>query len=204
MTFLELCQRLRQEVGAAGNGPANVASQSGGYARFVSWIATAWRELQNERRWAFDWAQTAIDLNAMDTEYSLPSDFDVWDAETLRFAGAKINVVPWHEIDKDISGTFGRAAIAPDGVLHLNAPPDNEGGLTFEYWRTPQALTGNTDTPRMPERFHMAIVYRAMLQYALYENAQEVAQQAGRNMVKIETQMVESQLPRINLPPSLA
>jgi len=204
MTFLELCQRLRQEVGAAGNGPASVNSQSGEYARFVSWIATAWRELQNEHRWAFDWARGEIELTALDTEYSLPSDFDVWDSETLQFAGERIEVVPWHYLDKGVAGTFGRVAIAPDGVLHLNAPPDNEGGLTFEYWRTPQELVENTDQPRMPSRFHMCVVYRAMMQYALYENAQEVAQQAGRNSLRIENRLMESQLPHIELPPSLA
>jgi len=204
MTFLELCQRLRQEVGAAGNGPANVVSQSGEYARFVGWTATAWRELQNERRWAFDWARGEVELTALDTEYSLPSDFDVWESETLQFAGERIKVVPWYELEKDVAGTFGRVAIAPDGVLHLNAPPANAGNLTFEYWRTPQELVNNADQPRMPSRFHLCVVYRAMMQYALYENAQEVAQQAGRNAVKMEILLMESQLPRVELPPSLA
>jgi len=204
MTFLELCQRLRQEVGAAGNGPANVVSQSGEYARFVSWIATAWRELQNEHRWAFDWARGEVELTALDTEYSLPSDFDVWDSETLQFAGDRIEVVLWHELDKDVAGTFGRVAIAPDGILHLNAPPASAATLKFEYYRTPQELVNNADQPRMPSRFHLCVVYRAMMQYALYENAQEVAQQAGRNALKMENRLMESELPRIQLPPSLA
>jgi hypothetical protein len=76
--------------------------------------------------------------------------------------------------------------------------------LTFEYWRTPQELVNNADQPRMPSRFHLCVVYRAMMQYALYENAQEVAQQAGRNAVKMEILLMESQLPRVELPPSLA
>jgi len=204
MTFLDLCQRLRQEVGAAGNGPAAVTSQSGEYARFVSWIRTAWQEIQNERRWAFDWVRGEVDLNTLDTTYPLPNDFDAWESETLQFAGDRIEVVPWHELDKDVAGTFGRVAIAPDGVLHLNAPPSNAGNLTFEYWRTPQELAAAADVPRMPARFHMVIVYRAMLQYALYENASEVAQQASLNEARLINRMMESQLPVIDLPEPLA
>ena len=204
MTFLELCQRLRKEVGAAGNGPASVSSQAGEYARLVSWIETAWHELQNSRNWAFDWAKGAVELNAMDTVYPLPADFDLWRAETLRFKGFAVEVLPWSQMSQVGNDTFACVAQSPDGLLHTNATPEVGGDLTFEYFRTPQRLINNTDTPRMPERFHMAIVYRAMIQYGLYENAPEVVQQARINDATAMFNLVHSQLPRIGAPEPLA
>ena len=202
MNFLELCQRLRQEVGAAGNGPAAVTSQSGEYARLVTWIRTAWQEIQNERRWAFDWVRGEVDLNTLDTTYPLPNDFDVWEADSLKFGTDKIEVVSWSELEP--ASTLSRVVIAPDGVLHLNSPPKADDILHFEYWRTPQDLVTASDVPRLPVRFHMVIVYRAMLQYALYENASEVAQQASLNEARLMNRMMESQLPAIDLPEPLA
>jgi len=196
MTFLELCQRLRQEVGVAGTGPLSVAGQSGEYARLVSWIITSWQQLDTERRYRFDWSQGTIALNATDTEYSLPADFDVWADDTLRFGNDRIEVVPWSELESG-ADRFARVAIAPDVVLHLNASPKANDALTFEYWRTPQMLVNDADVPRLPERYHMAIVYRAMLQYAMYENAPEVAQQAQMNDQRIMQQIVRSELPSV-------
>jgi len=204
MTFLELCQRLRQEVGATGSGPNNTAGQSGEYARLVSWIRTAWQEIQNDRRWAFDWAKGEVELSADFAIYALPADFDVWEADTLRFSGAPIDVVPWGQLRQVGGDTFTCVAIAPDSTLHLNALPSIDGPLTFEYWRTPQELTSGTDSPRMPARFHMLIVYRAMIQYALYENAQEVLRQAGINERSIFNRLMVSQLPVVSMEGPLA
>lgn len=44
----------------------------------------------------------------------------------------------------------------PDAVYRLNIP----------YRKSVQELTTNADTPEMPEKFHMAIVYRAGMYYA--------------------------------------
>lgn len=204
MTFLELCQRLRQEVGAAGNGPANVAGQSGEYARLIGWVQTAWREIQLERRWRFDWSLGQVELTTEDTQYPLPDDFDTWVVDTLRFGSQAIRVLPWEELRYAASDHLTCAAIAPDGVLHLNAATKTSGVLMFEYWRTPQELESNNDVPRMPTRYHMAIVYRAMLQYGLYENAPEVVQQANANYREVMMRVAATELPPINTGEALA
>ncbi|GAB2799088.1 hypothetical protein GCM10027040_27650 [Halomonas shantousis] len=209
MTFLELCQRLRREVGAAGNGPSNIAGQSGEYARLIGWVRDAWAELQAERRdWRFDWAQGGVDVVHDFREYLLPDDFDRWDAGTLRLQGKTLQVVSWavfRERYREPAGQGPRhVAIAPDGILHLDDYPATSGEITFEYWRTPQVLESNTDTPRLPERYHMLVVYRAMLQYGLYENAPEVVQQAGINAARLLSQMELSELPTLSFAGPLA
>ncbi|MBF57740.1 MAG: hypothetical protein CME80_08480 [Halomonas sp.] len=204
MTFLELCQRLRQEVGAAGNGPANVAGQSGEYARLIGWIRQAWREIQLDRQWRFDWARGVVELNASDVEYPLPEDFDDWLADTLYVGAQKLRVLPWKDLRHAATDRLSCVAIAPDGVLHLNTTPDAGTTLTFEYWRTPQELVGINDVPRMPPRYHMAIVYRAMMQYGLYENAPEVVQQARLNDQQMMTRIASTELPTMTLGGPLA
>lgn len=204
MTFLEMCQRLRQEAGAAGTGPANVAGQSGEGARLVGWVATSWEEIQREQYWKFDWAQGAVRLNTLDTMFSLPADLDVWNPDSLKFQGRPIHVVAWSDLEKQSANAFHQVAISPDQVLHLNAAAEAEKDLTFEYWRTPQMLSGNGDVPRMPTRFHMLIVWRALVHYALYENAPEVLQRARLMSAQLENDLQHSQLPKVETGPALA
>ena len=201
MTFLELCQRLRQEVGAAGSGPASVSAQHGEYARFVSWVPQAWREIQMSRHsWRFAWAEASIPIETGFRTYSPPDDMGAWDEATLKCNGRTLLAQRWDEFRKhdvqDGGNTYPRFITQkPDGVLVLDAPPDPDGQVTFEYWRTPQALIENDTTPRLPERYHMVIVYRAMLYYGLYENAPEVVQAARSGEAGILHEMVAMELP---------
>lgn len=204
MTFLELCQRLRQEVGAAGSGPANVSGQAGEMARLVNWVHQAWHEIQMEQRWRFNWSTGEVELSTSDTIYPLPADFDDWVDATLSAGGDRVHVYAWDDFRKIGNDCLRAASIAPDDTLRINAPPKQSVSLAFEYWRTPQSLDGNNDVPRMPERYHMVIVYAAMVQYGLYENAPEVVQQGRANYSRIMQRVARTELPGIDLGESLA
>ena len=203
MTFLELCQRLRQEVGAAGAGPASVTGQHGEYARLVSWVQQAWREIQLSRhQWRFAWAQASVPVASDFRNYFLPADLDVWDKATIECNGRKINALPWADFRQRYAQGSGESyprfiTQMPDRTLALDTTPDQDGQITFEYWRTPQALTEGGITPRLPERYHMIIVYRAMLYYGLYENAPEVVQAARSGESRIMGELELSELPAI-------
>ncbi|GEK48434.1 hypothetical protein HPA02_27170 [Bisbaumannia pacifica] len=208
MTFLELCQRLRQEVGAAGNGPASIGGQSGEYARLIGWVREAWREIQVERRrWRFAWAQGSVAVEPAFDQYPLPEDFEDWDEPTLRLGDKSLHALSWGEFRdrfRDPKGSVQYVSIAPDSTLRLNAFPESSSEITFEYWRSPQVLEEGGDVPRLPERYHMAIVYRAMLQYGLYENAPEVVQQARMNYRGVISTMEVTQLPEMSFGGPLA
>lgn len=202
MTFLELCRRLRQEVGAAGAGPDSVSGQNGEYARIVSWVQQAWHEIQLERhRWRFAWAEASVETDPGFRSFSPPADLDEWDATTILCAGIPLKVWAWGDFRKRYFADSGRdnpsvIAQKPDGTLVLDTSPAEENQpITFEYWRTPQLLTNGTDLPRLPERYHMVIVYRAMLYYALYENAPEVVQAARTGESRVLTEMEKVELP---------
>lgn len=203
MTFLYLCQRLRQEAGAAGTGPASVDGQSGEHRRLIDWVRSAWRDIQTEReRWRFAWAEASVEVEPAFREHSLPDDFGEWDDATLRLGDTALTVLPWavfRERFRDPQGALRYVSIAPDDMLHLNAAPGQAGTITFEYWRTPQELVEASDVPRLPARFHMVIVYRALLHYGLYENAPEVVQAARVGESRLLTQMEGAELPLMTL-----
>lgn len=210
MTFLEICQRLRQEVGAAGSGPASVSGQQGEYARFVGWAQQSWREIQISReRWRFMWAEASVPVSPDFLVYSPPNDLREWDADSLACNGLPLEALPWVDFRRRHPQSSAGAVPSvitqkPDGTLVLDTFPSQEGEITFEYWRTPQVLTAGGDVPRLPESYHMVIVYRAMLHYALYENAPEMVQAARLGEDRILAQMAVTELPVISLGGPLA
>ena len=203
MTFLELCQRLRQEVGAAGNGPQSVQLNGcgGEYARLIEWIKRAWHEIQTEQpRWRFAWAQGGFDVQPEFRNYEIPDDVREWAPKTLQCNGVPLTQVSWPDFRERYSEDTGNPrpryiTLRPDGMLLMDTTPDAHGRVTYEYWRTPQELIENTDVPRMSERFHMAIVYRAMRYYGYYENAPEVIQAADRGEARVFVEMVNDEMP---------
>lgn len=210
MNFLQLCKRLRQEVGAAGDGPAAVTGQHGEYQRLIDWVRQAWLEIQQEQHeWRFNWAEASIELDAGFREYSPPADLDRWDAATLRVHDRRLCETPWtifrerfrEDSDREWPSTITRI---PNGNLRMDTSPAQLSWLTFEYWRTPQELKANIDEPRLPEQYHMVIVYRAMLAYALYENAPEVATAAREGETKIMAEMMRRELPAVDVGGPLA
>jgi hypothetical protein len=60
-----------------------------------------------------------------------------------------------------------------DFSLMLGFTPNDVYYVHGEYYRTPHIMSADTDTPLFPAQFHMAIVYRAMEKYGLFEAASE-------------------------------
>ena len=210
MTFLELCQALRREVGAPGNGPANVENQTGEYARLVSWIANEWHSIQQRHeRWRFAWTRGTVELSSEFTEFSLPKDLAALDPNSLRIGDKSVQLIHWEDFENralifQTNPVPNIAAISPDGVLHFESHPEPGSDLSLSYWKTPQRLVNNTDVPRCPDRFQYTIVYAAMIQYGLYENAPEVVEQGRYNFDRAYQEMVNRELPDVTMAGPLA
>jgi len=209
MTFLELCQALRREVGASGTGPANVEGQSGEYARLVEWIRNEWVRLQERhQRWRFLWREGLVEVDPEFRDYDLPQDVSDIDFDAMYLGDTKLEVVDWRQFREDFRKATGagvrRVSFSPDGKLRLEDYPASTQSVTFEYWRTPQILEANNDTPVCPSQYHYAIVYSAMFQYGLYENAPEVVEQARYSFDKVYQEMVNRELPGVGIQGPLA
>jgi len=210
MNFLQLCQRLRQECGGSGTGPTSVTGQSGENKLWVDWIAQAWREIQNYRTdWGFHWAVLSQPIAEGSGIVSLPADLRTLSGDTLHIDGYVISVMPWAQMQqlRRQALSTGRptgCSMAPNGQLYLNATPDTDYTLFGEYYAKPQELTENDDVPLLPSHYHMLIVYRAMMLYAGYENAQEVFSSGQMQYQQTLADIELDQLPVMMMPGSVA
>lgn len=208
MNFLQLCQRVRQEAGLSGTGPAAVTNQTGMDLKIVSWVSSAWEEIQLLRNdWAFAWADDGFTLVPGQAKY-LPADYGLgvtdWVLETIRIddgtTRAFLKYIPWGDFrrlyettDQDQPVYF---TLAPDGRIYLAPTPDDAYPLKGEHYRTPQYLTSNTDIPRCPARYHMAIVYKALMMYAAHDDAANVFADASARYTALLNKMESTELAR--------
>jgi hypothetical protein len=210
MNYLQLTQRLRLEAGLSGNGPASVVNQTGMDYKLCQWITSAWEEIQLMRNdWRFNWAATTIPVVAGASSVS-PAAFDlkvdVWAKGTLTMTptigGDKLYLTEtdWPSFTRYYQTTEqGRPtvfAFAPDQSIRFSKIPEQDYTLAGEYFQTPQMLASNTDVPRMPERYHMAIVYKALMMYAAHDDAAATMVDARVRFMEIMNRVESTELPQ--------
>jgi hypothetical protein len=230
MTFLELVQRYRQEIGGArgSSGPVTVVGQVGELKRAVDNVADAWVKIQNlHPNWKFQRQTTTWTSTAGQATYTLAEcgiaagTFGHWLREPLRYyvtasgLNTEQRIFPtsydcWRETwnfsaNRSVTSYPHQWAETPTKGIAFGPAP--VAGLTFsaEYYRGPVRLTASSDVPLLPEPHdHMLIVWYAMKNYARFETAPEVYAQAVENLTPMLTQLRNDQLPRPSLAGALA
>lgn len=210
MTYLELCNRLRNKVGISGPALTAVTGLTGESQRVVNWIDEAWVNIQ-EVHTTWDWmlkevsfTTTASQSRYTPTECNV-TDLSEWKKDSFRTYITSVGVasevflsdLPWDRyrdtyLYGNMRNTTGRpisiSVYPPDKSLNLGLTPDSIGyTVVGEYYKEPVHLVAASDTPDMPNKFHMLIVYRAMMYYGSYESAPEVyseGQTAYNEMVR--------------------
>lgn len=181
MTFLEICQRVRQDAGISGEGPTSVTGQIGILSKVVVWVSKAILDIQVLRRqWSFLWASADGSTQVGKKTYT-PADLNIPDVQKISVAlvGIKqIEVQTWdwwleniRKLGKaDETGSPLHITIAPNNQIHLYPVPDVIEVIAFDYYKQPVSVTSNTDIPVIPIDFHQAIVEKALMYYAQYED----------------------------------
>jgi len=207
MTFLELVQRLRDRSSVAGTGPSTVLGQTGELGRLVSWIVEADNEIQNKWfDWKFLWDESSFDSIDTVADYSLPlvAHFATFDPGSGRhgpkvwLGDDQLNFVPWSQFDKVQYTATGQPydfTVKPDGKIKLAPTPDAVYTIDYEYYKKPVLLANNGDVSLIPERFHNAIIARALIFYANYEAAGELKEEGGEWLSSLMMQLEADQLP---------
>jgi hypothetical protein len=96
-------------------------------------------------------------------------------------------------------------AVGPDESLCLGPPPDGNYTVTCDYFVAPSVMVADTDIPvGLPTRFHLLIVYQAMIKYAGYESAPEVEQRGASESARMLAQLMALRAPRIGFGGALA
>lgn len=229
MTFLELVNRARRESGVSGAALSSVATDSALTAeglRFKYWVIEAWREIQTQHA-DWNWMRKPVSFNTTaGVNTYAPAACNVTDlgdwkrnsfrAYTTSMGYGDEQILPFMEYEtfrnvylygnmrttqsRPVSFTINPA----DKSLILGAVPNDDYTVVGEYFKKPVDLSADSDTPELPDRYHMFIVYKAMSSYAFYESAPEVLERAQRGEKKMLTLLEFDQMPVLTSGPPLA
>jgi hypothetical protein len=161
---------------------------------------------------ASQWEYTAADAGL--------TDFGNWKRDSFRASSVNnlyrdeqlLNYMDWTTYRNlyryaNMRNTLARpvvVSITPNKDLAFGSTPDQIYTINGEYYTQPVSLTADTDIPGIPARFHMIIVYRAMMYYAGYESAAEVLARGDFEYRRLYSRMEIDQLPTIVSGPPLA
>lgn len=189
-TFLQLCQRVRQECGVAGDGPTSVLNQVGILKKIVDRTQRAWVDIQaSPPYWKFLRNQLSVPLVVGTREYNVRTDWllttvDKWNRDAsfiYKISTEDENLLTWVEYTKwrrkYRSYTTGRPTELTEtlnGNVAFNRVPDYAYHVTLDYWMTPELLQVNDDIPSSPEHFHDVIVWKSVMLFAGNEGATEL------------------------------
>ena len=188
MTFLELCQTVRQEVGISGTGPSTVVGQEGQLKVMVDFVAEADYQIQALwHDWNFLWAQYSSTLSTGTRAPATTKPTDLGNLEMRSFyldyttddsiSLSTLSYVEWRAdfrqgVATNDSPTY--VVVQPDSSLIVDPPPDKAYTITADYWKTPTKMTANTDESVIPSQYHRIIVARAKTMWAEREEAPEI------------------------------
>lgn len=226
MNFLELVNRTRLECGDIGQDLTTTVGQSGVAQRYVVWVKQAWQEIQTADE-SWDWMRHSFSFPTVSqqgtytpTEAGITS-FATWKPDSCRCYVTAVG--PQSEMYLDnipydvwrntyqfgsFRTTYTRplsVSVTPDKQLAIGPLPDSTGyTINGEYFLAPADLVADTDTPGMPDRFHVAIVYRAMMSYAAFEAAPEVLMRGQEGYRRTMMALRLAQQPQIAFAGALA
>jgi hypothetical protein len=109
-----------------------------------------------------------------------------------------------YKIGTQTNGYPAFVTIDPQNNILLGPAPDGTYSVSGEYQRGPQSLTADADEPDMPAKYHLLIVYRAMMKYGRFKSAAEVLNGGKYEGDRLMRQLEAEQLPAMALAGPLA
>jgi hypothetical protein len=228
MDYLALINRTRVECGASGAGTAltSVTGLSAESSRFAGWVNEGWEDVQSLRE-DFDFLRTSVEFNLIAqqqtytaTDAGIGSTFGNWKRDSFRISSVGANYADEQLIGFMDFNTFRNMyqygnmrttyqrpvimSVAPNKSLSFGCAPDQAYVCSGEYYRRPTTFTLATDVPDIPDRYHMLIVYKAMMSYGRYNAAPEVYTGAEADYKKLLGLFMLDQTPQLVSGPPLA
>lgn len=202
MTFLEMVQRAWRESGLVSTTPPSVLNQTGRAADMVDWVKDAYEDIEaRSADWNWNWAQGTFALAIGDDTYDPVNDFGVVggvrdfarkDYASYTYPTAQgvngrsfMKCVTWEQFQglqiPPVTGSVPTIfTLRPDGDVQYYPVPNVAVTVVHEYWRNPQTLAADEDVLRIPAKFHMAVVWAAVMKgcgktqnFARWDTAEE-------------------------------
>ena len=230
MNYLQLVNRTRVECGVSGAATplTTVQNLTGEAARIATWVNSAWVDVQTAKE-DWQWMRTSVQFNTVTQQqvYSpaqagVDATFGNWKRDSFRCSSVGQNYADEQLLNYmdyttfrnlyqygNMRTTYARPVVVsiapgPDKSLAFGSIPDQPYVITGEYYQRPYDLALDADEPDIPERFQLAIVYRAMMFYGGYESAPEVFQRGESEFKRLMNRLNIDQLPTIVSGPPLA
>lgn len=219
MNYLSICQRVFTEGGISGQ-INSVQNQSGEANRVVGWVASAYKEILNDQslNWKFLRKTVNVQLEAGKQAYSF-ADLALAGGVQFDTRSMRVAVRPDLADETDLGHMSFKAfrdfwqfssrrlmqsrplnvAVNDDTELVFGPTPDQAYWVSMQYQLMPEDFTNNTDTPIIPSRFHMAIVWRALRHYGIYEAGPEVVARADLAYKEVMLQLEIDQAPEVTV-----
>ena len=207
MNFLTLASRLHRESMRSTAAPTAYSGASDRALRLFNAIADAWVEVQSERLWKWmrgttDAALTVGLQTYTGTGLGVASRFGRWRDEDdgywpiVYVSGTPNSQWPITQLDLDtfrkrwIYRTQGNStplefATDDSQQLLIGPAPAVAYKVRADYWMEPSELAADANTPDMPSRFHMLLVWRALMDIARADAAPELLSKAEVNYAKM-------------------
>lgn len=208
-TFLTIAKNASIEAGIPGTGPASVDSNTGDHAKLIKWINDAWSFIQekNHKKWLFMRANSSVstvvdkinynltEAGAPDLAYFLNDTIEFDDGLTIQVIGPE----EWRNQGFHRSSETGKPThcLFDNNYIRFHPAPDQVYALTYRYIKEIQVLTGNTDTPLLPDRYAAVIEYLAAKRYAEYQEDNEKIRQLDYKYFQLLSKMELKQLPSL-------
>lgn len=223
MNYLQLLNRARVECGVSGASTALPTAQglTGEAARMASWVNSAWVDIQTSKE-DWQWMREPVQFNTVTQQQiytpanaGISSTFGNWKRDSFRCSSVGqsyrdeqlLNYMEWTTfrnlyIYANMRTTYARPVVVtidPDKSLGFGSIPDQPYVIAGEYYVKPTEFSADSDAPPsgFPDRFHMAIVYRAMMYYAGYEAAPEVYARGEMEFKRLMNRLEIDQLPTL-------
>lgn len=169
MTFLDLVRQWRQECSLAGTGPLTVINQAGMLKSGVDWVSQSWDEIQGSQLWSWQWEQVPMTFGIGVDKLTTGIPANRWN-HSAYIGQIELDYRPWETFRRlypvKQPGEPRTWSINPANEFVVNTIPTASVTIAAERYKLPTRLAADTDVPGMPERYHMAIVWKAVMKYA--------------------------------------
>ena len=226
MNYLQLVNRARTECGVSGGDLVTTSGQTGEAARFTGWINSAYVDIQSSKE-DWEWMRSDVTFNLVAEQYSytpteagIGATFANWKRNSFRCSTSGnnygdeqlLNFMDWTTFRDlyqygNMRTTYSRPvvlSVKPNKDLAFGPSPDQAYVINAEYYTKPVEFSSDSDEPALPDRFHMLVVYRAMMFYGGYEAAPEVYQRGEFEFKRLMDRLTLDQLPTTVSGPPLA
>ena len=219
MNYLQLVARLKRKCRVTGAAPASIENATSEEVnRLMDWINEAWMDIQETRQdWGWMRGSCSFTTVAGQAIYTPAetgvTDFGNWTRDTWRIYTTSVGM-PSEQflIYRDYESwrnlyQFGSMRTSQTQPVDLTITPEKSIGLgplptagytvIGDYFKLPTEMSLNADTPALPSRFHMLIVYRAMMFYGVSEAAPEVYEEGKTEFNRMMSRVTENNLPEL-------